>query len=130
MRAPRDFLAYALQHPSGTLLLVQLLGVLLYPLMEDTPRERALFGVFGLLVLGAALRMVRRSPGATWVAVLLAVSAVGLSVLHALTPSPQLLVAAASLSAAFYFYAAGSLIAYMGQDLEATTDELFAAGAT
>jgi hypothetical protein len=41
-----------------------------------------------------------------------------------------LLLAAASLDAAFYFYAAGSLTAYMAQDLEATTDELFAAGAT
>jgi hypothetical protein len=31
---------------------------------------------------------------------------------------------------AFYFYATGSLIAYMLQDWVATTDELFAAGAT
>jgi hypothetical protein len=36
----------------------------------------------------------------------------------------------AALEAAFYFYAAGSLTAYMMQDWVATTDELFAAGAT
>jgi hypothetical protein len=34
------------------------------------------------------------------------------------------------LEALFYFYAAGSLIAYMMGDRRATTDELFAAGAT
>jgi hypothetical protein len=34
------------------------------------------------------------------------------------------------LEAAFYFYATGSLIAYMLQDWVATTDEFFAAGAT
>jgi hypothetical protein len=39
-------------------------------------------------------------------------------------------IATAALEAAFYFYAAGSLIVYMLQDWVATTDELFAAGAT
>ncbi|WP_377160827.1 ion channel [Roseateles sp. UC29_93] len=34
------------------------------------------------------------------------------------------------LEALFYFYAAGSLISYMMSDWHATTDELFAAGAT
>ena len=36
----------------------------------------------------------------------------------------------AALEALFYFYAAGSLVAYMMGDMHATTDELFAAGAT
>jgi hypothetical protein len=36
----------------------------------------------------------------------------------------------AALEAIFYFYAAGALIAYMMADRRATTDELFAAGAT
>ena len=36
----------------------------------------------------------------------------------------------AAMEAAFYFYATGSLIAYMVQDQVATTDEFFAAGAT
>jgi hypothetical protein len=35
-----------------------------------------------------------------------------------------------ALEAGFYFYAAGSLIAYMLQDRSVATDELFAAGAT
>ena len=130
MASPRTWLAQAFRHPSAALLLVQLLGLLLYPLMEATPSGRALFGAFGLLVLGTALRMVRHSPAATWVALVLAVLVVALSVLHAIAPNPLILVATAALNAAFYFYAAASLIAYMLQDLEATTDEIFAAGAT
>jgi len=36
----------------------------------------------------------------------------------------------AALEAVFYFYAAASLVAYMMGDMHATTDELFATGAT
>jgi len=108
----------------------QLLGVLLYPWMETSPRGRAVFGAFGLLVLGVALRVVRRSPWLTWLALVLAVTVVALSVVHAIAPQPALPIAIAAVESVFYFYAAGSLIAYMLQDWVATTDELFAAGAT
>jgi len=112
------------------LLLVQLLGILLYPWMETSPRGRAVFGAFGLLILGGALRVVRRSPWLTWLAVVLGVLVVILSAVHGVTPHPALPIAIAALQAVFYFYATGSLIAYMLQDWVATTDELFAAGAT
>jgi hypothetical protein len=112
------------------LLLVQLLGVMLYPWMESAPRGRALFGAFGLLVLGVALRVVRRSPWMTWLALVLAVMVVALSGIDAIAPHPALQTATALVESAFYFYATGSLIAYMLRDLVATTDELFAAGAT
>jgi len=112
------------------LLLVQLLGILLYPWMETSPRGRAVFGAFGLLILGVALRVVRRSPWLTWLALVLAVMVVALSVAHAIAPHPALPVAIAVVESVFYFYATGSLIAYMLQDWVATTDELFAAGAT
>lgn len=55
---------------------------------------------------------------------------VGLSILTAVAPRSDLVVWTAALEAVFYFYATGSLIAYMLQDWVATTDELFAAGAT
>ena len=116
--------------PSATLLLVQLAGVLLYPWFEDSPRGRAVFAAFALVVLGVALRVVRRSPWATWLAFVLAVLVVLLSVTFVITPHPALRIAIPALQAAFYFYAAGSLIAYMMQDWVATADELFAAGAT
>jgi ion channel len=112
------------------LLLVQLIGILLYPWMETSPGGRALFGAFGLLILGVALRVVRRSPWLTWLAVVLAVVVVTLSVVHIVAPRPALPIAIAAVLSIFYFYAAGSLIAYMLQDWVATTDELFAAGAT
>lgn len=118
------------RNPSAWLLAVQLLGFLLYPLMERSPSSRALFGAFGLIVLGAALWVVRRSPWLTWLGLLLALPVVVLCVIAAVSPSPQLLLWAAALESLFYFYATGSLIAYMVQDWVATTDEFFAAGAT
>ena len=118
------------RNPSAGLLAVQLLGFVLYPLMETSPSSRALFGAFGLVVLGAALWVVRRSPWLTWLGLLLALPVVVLSLVAAVSPHPQLLVWTAALESLFYFYAAGSLIAYMLQDWVATTDELFAAGAT
>ena len=39
--------------PSAILLAVQLAGVLLYPFMENGGAGRALFSVFGIIVLGA-----------------------------------------------------------------------------
>ena len=109
---------------------MQLIGILLYPWMETAPRGRALFGAFGLLILGGALRVVRRSPWLTWLAVVLGVVVVALSVVDAVAPHPALPIAIAAAQSVFYFYATGSLIAYMLQDWVATTDELFAAGAT
>jgi hypothetical protein len=123
-------LLYLRRTPSAGLLLVQLIGILLYPWMETSPRGRAVFGAFGLLILGGALRVVRRSPWLTWLAVVLGVAVVALSVIDAVAPHTALRIAIATVQSIFYFYATGSLIAYMLQDWVATTDELFAAGAT
>ncbi|UUY06986.1 potassium channel family protein [Pseudomonas sp. J452] len=123
-------ITYIRLHPSAGLLFVQLLGVLLYPWMEATALGRALFGAFGLVVLGMALHVVKRSPTQTWVAVLLALLVLALSSINILMPSPVLEWLIAILEAAFYFYAAASLIAYMTADQHATTDELYAVGAT
>jgi hypothetical protein len=122
--------AFPVKHPSAALLFVQILGILLYPLMEDTSAERALFGVFGLLVLGAALYVVKRGPWLTGFAVVLALPVVVLSILLAFDFDPRRMVIMAALEAIFYFYATGSLIAYMLEDEFASLDELFAAGAT
>jgi hypothetical protein len=86
--------------------------------------------MFGLLVLGLALWVVRSGPWLSWVAVTLALPVVVLSLMMVVTPRPGLMVATAALESAFYFYAAGSLIAYMLQDWHVAADELFAAGAT
>jgi hypothetical protein len=125
-----SILSYLRRHPSAGLLLVQLGGILLYPWMEASPRGRALFGAFGLLVLGVALWVVRRGPWLTWIAGIIALPVVVLALVQAIAPTPGVMVGTAALEAIFYFYATGSLIAYMLQDTIATTDELYAAGAT
>ena len=119
-----------LRYPSALLLLVQLAGVLLYPLMEQAAQGRAYFGIFGVIVLGLSLRTVYRSPGVTWLAFLLAILVVVLSLVNVKQSSNTLTLITITLEAAFYFYAAGCLIIYMQQDDRATSDELFAAGAT
>lgn len=125
-----SFLATIRRNPSAGLLVVQLLGLLLYPFMETSPSGRTLFSIFGLMVLGIALWVVRRSPWLSWLGLLLAVPVIVLSVIVLIQPHPGWAATAATLEAMFYFYAAGSLIAYMLQDNIATNDELFAAGAT
>lgn len=118
------------RNPSAILLLVQLAGLLLYPLVETTRQGPAVLSAFGIVVLLFTTRMVRRTRGLTWVAAATALPAVVLLGLQALFDMPHLLRYSAALEAAFYFYAATSLIAYMMEDQHATTDEFFAAGAT
>jgi hypothetical protein len=71
--------------PSAVLLAVQLAGVLLYPFMESNGGGRALFSVFGILVLGLVVLAVRASPALTWVGLLLGVPATGLLLIQAIT---------------------------------------------
>jgi len=117
-------------HPSAILLVVQLLGVLVYPFMETGGVGALLFEVFGALVLALAIWATRESPGPTWIAVTLAVLASGLSIADEINPIPAIDVASGVLHAIFYFWAAGSLMVYMLADRTVTTDELYAVGAT
>jgi len=123
-------LAWVRRQPSALLLVAQLAGVLLYPFMETTDAGRALFSVFGILVLGLVLLAVRHSPAHTWVAVLLGLPATCLLLIQAVSGSDDLLPYSSAFEAVLYFYAAGALIAYMLADHEITRDELFAVGAT
>ena len=61
---------------------------------------------------------------------MLALPVIVLSIWLAFDFDPRRQAIVGGLSAVFYFYAAGSLIAYMLEDEFATADELFAAGAT
>jgi hypothetical protein len=124
------WLVRLLRHPSAILLVVQLAGLLLYPFVDGTPLGGTLLGAFGVLVLILAMRMVRQTARRIGAGLCLAVPAVVLGAVGTLTANPALLPWSAALEAAFYFYAAGCLVAYMLADRRATTDELFAAGAT
>lgn len=128
--SPMRWIVRTRRHPSAVLLLVQLAGMVAYPLIETTEHGVAGLGVLGTVVLIATTAMVRRTPGLMWVSCLIALPAIVLLGLQAFTDAPHLLPWSAGLEAAFYFYAAASLIAYMMADRHASTDELFAAGAT
>lgn len=122
--------AHARRHPSAFLLAAQLLSLLLFPLLEDAAGGRVVFGAFSALVLLLAVWVVNRSPAINWIAWLIAIPAFVLSMLSVATGDQLSLVWSSLLEALLYFYAAGSLIAYMMSDHRVTSDELFAAGAT
>jgi hypothetical protein len=117
-------------HPSAVLLVVQLVGVLLFPFMESTAYGRVGFELFGALVLALAIFTVRDSPGPTWIIVVLGVLASALSVADAVSDQPVFEGTSAVLHALFYLYAAGSLMVYILADRQVTSDELYAVGAT
>jgi hypothetical protein len=116
--------------PSATLLFTQLAGLLLYPFMEGREAGRALFSVFGIVVLGLVLLAVHQTPFLTWLGVVLGIPATVLLLVQAATRSDALVPYSSALEAILYFYAAGALITYMLADHEITRDELFAVGAT
>src|SRR5688500_10362964 len=100
-------LVHLRRNPSAGLLLIQLMGLVLYPLMERTDTGRALFNGFGLVVLGFAVWVVRRSPWANWIGGLLALCVIALGLVNISAQSPTLTLQTSLLEAAFYTYAAG-----------------------
>ena len=119
------------QQPSAVLLAAQLIGVLLYPFMDESPVGRAALSLFSLLVLFLAVRAVRASPALLWVAVLLGLPIVVLTILEIVDPLNSAVILWSSvLHAVFYFYTSFALLRYMFVDRFVTTDELWATGAT
>jgi hypothetical protein len=116
--------------PSAVLFAAQLAAVLLYPFLEGNGAGRAVFSLVGVGLLGLVVLAVQSTPGITWVAVLFGIPASVLLAIQAITDSDTLLPYSSALEAVLYFYAAGSLIAYMLADHRITRDELFAVGAT
>jgi hypothetical protein len=113
------------------LLAVQLVGVLLYPFMDQSVVGRSALSLFGLLVLFLAVRTVRATPALTWVSVGLGLPIIALTLMEVADPTNQALVLSSSvLLAAFYFYTSFALIRYMFVDRFVSVDELYATGAT
>ena len=120
---------FPVKHPSAALLFVQIMG------NGVSANGRRVGGACVVRCYrpararcGAICR--ERGPWLTGFAVMLALPVVGLSIWLAFHFDPRRMVIMAALEAVFYFYATGSLIAYMLEDEFATLDELFAAGAT
>lgn len=117
-------------HPSALLLAAQLVAVLAYPFFDDRAWGRAMLSVVQLGIVLAALAAVRRTPGLTWVAVLLGAPAMVLSVVEATQPGNNgVVLGSALLHAPFYFYVSYSMVRYLFHDDRVTRDELFATGA-
>jgi hypothetical protein len=117
-------------HPSGVLLAAQLVAVLAYPFAGDTSPGRTVIGVFGVAVLLVAVYAVRQTPALTWVAVVLGLPVVVLTIAEGFVQGNDQLVLWSSLfHAAFYGYTAYGLIRYLFDDSWVTRDEIFAVGA-
>lgn len=120
--------AFVKRTPSALLLVVQLLGVVAYPFMEETNAGRAVFAIFGILVLSLAVLVIRTTPFLSWVSLLIAAPAMVLLAIQAFTDSPTLFAWSSGFEAVLYFYAAFSMLAYMLADTRVHLDELFAIG--
>jgi hypothetical protein len=118
------------KHPSGVLLVAQLVAVLAYPFLDESTAGRAILGVVQMGVVLIALWAVRRTPALNWVAVLLGGPALCFTVLEAFEPSTGWIVLTSALfHAPFYFFISYGMIRYLFHDDRVTRDELFATGA-
>ncbi|MEA2348059.1 MAG: hypothetical protein QOG62_1846 [Thermoleophilaceae bacterium] len=127
----RGWLPRLWQQPSAVLLAVQLVGVVLYPFMDESSIGRAALSSFALVVLFLAVRAVRATSALRWVAVVLGLPIVVLTVLEVVDPlNSQVILWSSVLHALFYFYTTVALLRYMFLDRFVTTDELWATGAT
>ena len=119
------------RHPCADLLLIQLLGILLYPFLGEQPLGRAIFSTLALFVLVLAVMAVRMTPAMNWVSAILGLPVVVLTIWEAISPGAESVVLWSSVfHAAFYFYTGYALLRYMFADHVVTTDELYATGAT
>jgi hypothetical protein len=118
------------RNPSAVLLVAQLLSILAYPFLVGTTAGRAVIGVFGLVVVLAALWAVRSTPALTWVALVFGGPATVLAVLEAVDPSSHTVVlVSAAFHAPFYLYTSFAMVRYVFSDDRVTTDEIYATGA-
>jgi hypothetical protein len=119
------------RQPSAVLLAVQLLGVLVYPFLDESPAGRATVSTFALVVLFLAVRAVRATPALTWVSIVLGLPIVLLTILEVVAAGNTAISLWSSvLHAAFYFYTSFALLQYLFRDRFVTPDELWATGAT
>lgn len=115
-------------------MLVQLLGIVLYPFLQTGAHSElasAVLSIFGLVVLALAIFAVRPTPALTWVSMLLGVPIVVMTVLSLLlTDTAGLHLANDILHTLFYFWTGASLVRYMFTDDTVTLDEMWSTGAT
>src|SRR5690606_33035343 len=87
----RPWAFVARQHPSALLLAAQLASLLIYPSIDDTSSGRMMFGAVALVVVPLAVWVVSRSRAVRWVAWLLALPAMVVTMVGVLLDQPGLL---------------------------------------
>lgn len=117
-------------HPSALLLLVQLASIVIHPSLESVKHNQAIFSCFNVTTLLLAVWVVNRSPAINWVAWMLAVPSIILTIAFVFAGNAHYFIWAQLLESAMYFYTAIGLVMYMFNDDVITRDELFAAAAT
>lgn len=126
----RRALAAVWNHPSGILLVGQLLVVLAYPFLASSTAGRAVLGVVQMALVFTAVVAVRRTPALSWVGILLGGPAMVFAILEAVEPTTDWIVlTSAVFHVPFYFFVSYAMIRYLFHDDRVTRDELFATGA-
>ena len=118
------------EYPSAWLLLVQMLSLVVHPMLEATHSHQAIFSCFNIAALALAVWVVNRSAMINWVAWVLAVPAILMTIAYVMNGNTTYFLWAQSLESIMYFYTAIGLMLYMFNDQHITVDELFAAAAT
>jgi hypothetical protein len=117
-------------HPSGILLVGQLLVVLAFPFLGGSTAGRAVLGVVQMALVFTAVVAVRRTPALSWVGVTLGAPAMVFAVLEAIEPTTVWIVLVSTvLHVPFYLFVSYAMIRYLFHDDRVTRDELFATGA-
>lgn len=129
-----DTVALLRRNPSAVLLITQLVGVLLYALIdESSPRSvgRLALSLFGMLVVVLALGVVRATPTNTWLAIFIGVPAVIATIIDWATGGETgWHLTSDLLHVAFYTYTLIGLLRYLFHDERVTADEIWGIGAT
>ena len=118
-------------HPSGVLLVGQLLVVLAYPFLDSSTPGRAVLGVVQMVLVFTAVVAVRRTPALSWVALVFGVPGDGLRGPRGRRARHRLDRAGlgGACTCPFYFFVSYAMIRYLFHDDRVTRDELFATGA-
>jgi hypothetical protein len=117
-------------HPSALLLAAQLLHVVAWPFLEDSPWGRAGIGVIGMVAVGSAVLAVRRTPLVSHVMLYLGAPAMVFTLWEALDPDRDWVVLTSGLlHCPFYLYVSYAMLRYLFHDDKVTKDEYYATAA-
>jgi hypothetical protein len=117
-------------HPSGILLVGQLIVVLAYPFLDSSTAGRAVIGVVQMALVFTAVVAVRRTPALSWVGITLGGPAMVFAILEAVEPTTGWIVLVSAIfHVPFYFFVSYAMIRYLFHDDRVTRDELYATGA-